>query len=338
MKKIKSQKEIVLLARSLKKQGKKIVVYNGSFDLIHAGHAQALKEAKNQGDILIVLLNSDQSIRTYKGPNRPIVPEKERAEMLAALESVDYVVLFDDLTPVKMISEIKPDVYCSGYNWGKNIPAAEAAKEAGAKIHLLRKIADFSTTNLIRKILAVYSKPEVGAVFLDRDGTINLNEPHYVHRIEDFKFLPGAIQALKNLSKLDKKIVITTNQSGIGLGYFKEKDLIKLNSWLIETLKSKGARIDGIYYCPHKPDENCSCRSPKPGLLIKAAKEMGISLSKSWMVGDRERDVLAGKGANLKTIVLESQEFARPKTKSGFYAKNLLEASKIIISNEKNKN
>ena len=91
---------------------------NGSFDVLHVGHVRCLREAREQGDVLIAALNSDASIRSYKGKVRPIVPQEERAEMLAALSSVDYVVLFDDINPKPIIAEIRPDVHCNGADWG----------------------------------------------------------------------------------------------------------------------------------------------------------------------------------------------------------------------------
>ena len=105
-KKIKTQPVIVKIVRNLKKQGKIIVTFSGSFDILHIGHVKSLEEAKKQGDVLIVFLNSDVSVRGYKGQKRPIIPQESRAEMLAALECVDYVVLFDELNVKKIISKI----------------------------------------------------------------------------------------------------------------------------------------------------------------------------------------------------------------------------------------
>jgi len=106
--KIRSQKEIVEIVGKLKEQNKKIVIYNGSFDLLHFGHLQCLAEAKEQGDVLINLLNTDRSIKMYKGPNRPIVCQKYRAEFLSAINYVDHVVFFDDINPKKILTKIKP--------------------------------------------------------------------------------------------------------------------------------------------------------------------------------------------------------------------------------------
>jgi len=330
--KVKSRKQILQVIKKLKKQGKKIVAYNGSFDILHAGHIRALKEAKNQGDFLVVLLNSDKSIRIYKGPKKPIIPQKERAEILSALECVDYITIFDGITPKEILRKIKPDVYCHGLEWGKDFVEREIIKENKGKIYFLKSYPGFSTNQLIKKILEVYSTPEIRAVFLDRDGTININEPEYVHKIDDFKFVPGIIPALKKLSKTDYKIIILTNQSGIGRGYFKEKDLEKLNVWMLEHFKREGIRIDKIYYCPHCPTDNCPCRKPKIGMVLKAVQDLGINLSKSWMIGDDEKDIIMGREANMKTIKIGSKMPKNLKIGPHYYATNLLDAVKIILS------
>lgn len=332
-KKIKTQKELLLKIRTLKKQGKRIVALSGSFDILHFGHIRALREAKAQGDILIVLLNSDKSVRSYKGPQRPINSQKERAEVLAALEDVDYITFFNQLTPIEVLKKIKPDIFCQGRDWGRDCIERKVVEENGGKIHLLKKFA--SSTNLIKKILKSYGKLPAKAVFLDRDGTINLNQPEYLYRISDFKFKPWVIPALKKLSKTDYKIIITTNQSGVGRGYFKEEALKKLHQWMLKKLKEKGIRIDRIYYCPHQPKANCSCRKPKIGMIKKAVKDFNLSLNKSWLIGDDTCDILMGRRANIKTIFLGSREekaFKRLKISPHYFAGNLLEAVNIILA------
>ena len=118
--KIVQHDKAVKLAQELKTQGKIVITYNGSFDILHAGHVRAIHEAKHKGDVLIILLNSDKSIRSYKGPNRPIIPEQDRAEMLAALEDVDHVVLFNEINPSNLLAQIKPNIHCKSPDWGKD--------------------------------------------------------------------------------------------------------------------------------------------------------------------------------------------------------------------------
>lgn len=337
MKKIRTIAQLVKIIKRLKKRKKKIVAISGCFDILHFGHIKALKEAKSLGDILIVLLNSDESVKKYKGERHPINNEKIRAEILASLEFVDYVVIFNELTPVEVLEKIRPDIYCQSKEWGKHCVENPLITSYGGKIHLLKEYKNFSTSAIIKKILKIYSHPENKAVFLDRDGTINKNDPPYVHKIKDFKFLPKSIQALKKLSKSEYKIIVITNQSGIGRGYYTENDFKKLNKWFLNFLKNKDIRIDGVYYCPHKPEDNCNCRKPKPGLILRAAKDFKINLSKSWLIGDDERDVILGRNLNIKTIKIGKKMPKELKIEPNFYAKDLLEASKIILErNPKN--
>ena len=170
------------------------------------------------------------------------------------------------------------------------------------------------------------------AVFLDRDGTININDPSHLYRIEDFKFTPYAISALKKLSKSDYKIIIVTNQSGIGRGYYTEEDLEKLHQWMLKELKNKGIRIDKIYHCPHVPEDKCLCRKPNIGMLLRAVKDFNISLNDSWLVGDDEKDIIMGRRANVKTIKLGEKMPESLRLEPNYYAKNLLEAVRIILS------
>jgi len=330
--KVKNQKEIIRIVEKVKKQNKRVVALSGSFDILHSGHIKLLKQAKARGEILIVLLNSDQSIKSYKGPSRPINPQKERAEVLSALEFVDYIVFFNEINPKKILGKIKPNIYCQGEDWGKNCIEREIVERCGGKIYVLKRKEGLSTTKLIDRILNVYSKPEVKAVFLDRDGTININKPEYLYKKEDFKFTSHAISALQKLSKTDYKIIILTNQSGIGRGYFKEKDLRILHQWFLKELSKKKVIIDRIYYCPHHPKDNCSCRKPKIGMLQQAVNDFGISLEKSWLIGDNTSDIMMARSANIRSIKLGKKMPKKMKLEPNYYTENLKEAADIIIS------
>ncbi len=329
--KIKNQKEIIEIAQKLRDEGKKIVTYNGSFDILHLGHIKSLEEAKTQGDNLIVILNSDNSVRNYKGPNHPVNSEVHRAEVLSAIGHVDYVVHFDEINPKEILKKIKPDIHCNGSDWGKNCIERGVVEENGGRIHILKWQEGFSTSELMQKTMNITSKPEVKAVFLDRDGTININEPEYTHKKEDFNLFKETVPALKKLSKTDYKIIIITNQSGIAKGYCTEAEVKNLHKWMTAEFKKKGIRIDGIYYCPHGPDDNCLCRKPKPGMLLNAGVDFGLNLSKSWFIGDGKVDVMAGREANVKTIKIGEKMPKDLKLEPNYYARNLLDAVDIII-------
>jgi len=136
-----------------KRNGKRVVFTNGCFDLLHPGHIGSLEQARALGDALIVGLNSDASVRQLKGPGRPVLPERERAEILAALECVDAVVIFDDLTPREVIARLLPDVLVKGGDWpGDQIVGREEVEAAGGRVVSIPVVPGYSTTEILRKI------------------------------------------------------------------------------------------------------------------------------------------------------------------------------------------
>lgn len=239
MDKLKNQKQLVGIVKKLKNQGKVVVTCNGSFDILHQGHFQRLKEAKEQGDILIVCLNSDRSVRAYKGPGRPINKQAVRVKNLADLEYVDYVVVFDEMNPKAILNKIKPAIHCVGRDWGKNCVEREVVEKNGGKIRVAKWLEGFSTSNFVKI-------PSVKAIFWK--SKFNLDE-----------------QVSEKISK---------------------------NYVIIKTAKLDFSQIK------------------------KAVKDFGINLSKSWLVSDSEKDVLAGREVNLKTILLDKKS---PNIKKAIY-------------------
>ncbi|MBI2357758.1 MAG: D-glycero-beta-D-manno-heptose 1-phosphate adenylyltransferase [Deltaproteobacteria bacterium] len=143
-------KRIVARAKSA---GKKVVFTNGCFDLLHRGHLHLLREAKKLGDLLVVGLNSDSSVKAIKGPNRPILPESDRAELIAALEMVDYVVLFSDPDPHGLIRELQPDVLVKGGDWAKEtIVGADIVESGGGTVAVVPYLGRYSTTEIIERM------------------------------------------------------------------------------------------------------------------------------------------------------------------------------------------
>ena len=157
MSKITPRNELKATVDRLKREGKKVVFTNGCFDILHAGHTRYLREARKLGDVLILALNSDSSVRSIKGPMRPIVPEAERAEVVASLDSVDFVTVFDELTPLELIEYLRPDVIVKGGDWAeKDIVGAKAVRKWGGRVAIMPEIEGASTTNIIDKVLQVY--------------------------------------------------------------------------------------------------------------------------------------------------------------------------------------
>jgi D-glycero-D-manno-heptose 1,7-bisphosphate phosphatase len=139
------------------------------------------------------------------------------------------------------------------------------------------------------------------AAFLDRDGVINI-DTGYVGRVEDFEFKEGIFELLKLLQKLGFTLFVVTNQSGIARGYYSENDFYKLTEWMKDELQKKRIEIKDVRFCPHHPDitGECECRKPKPGMILDLAKEYGIDLKNSIMIGDGDRDIEAAKRAGIK--------------------------------------
>jgi len=146
------------LCRELRSQGRRVVFTNGVFDLLHAGHVDCLERARALGDVLIVGLNSDASARLIKGPGRPLVPQGDRARVLAALACVDYVVLFDEPTAEELVRALRPDVYVKGGDYGeREPPEARLVAEYGGRVEIMPFLPGRSTTAIIRTILERYA-------------------------------------------------------------------------------------------------------------------------------------------------------------------------------------
>lgn len=155
--KIKSLEEMLKIVKRLKEKNKKIIFTNGCFDIFHIGHKRFLEEAKKLGDILIIGLNSDDSVRRLKGKKRPIIPQKERAEILSSLDFVDYIVFFSEDLPLNLISKIKPDIHVKGQDYRlKDLPESQLIHSYGGKIVLIPEVKDRSSTLIINRILENY--------------------------------------------------------------------------------------------------------------------------------------------------------------------------------------
>jgi D-beta-D-heptose 7-phosphate kinase/D-beta-D-heptose 1-phosphate adenosyltransferase len=155
--KIKELKELKKIIDKERKSGKIIVFTNGCFDILHIGHIRYLKESKKYGDILIVAINSDSSVKALKGAERPIFNENERSEMLSSLECVDFVIIFNELDPYNIISFLKPDILVKGGDWSyEAIIGRDVLESYGGKVIRIPEIKGFSTTDIIDKILKLY--------------------------------------------------------------------------------------------------------------------------------------------------------------------------------------
>ena len=174
------------------------------------------------------------------------------------------------------------------------------------------------------------------AVFLDRDGTLNV-EKDYLCRIEDWEWIPGVKDALRRLKQAGFLLVVVTNQSGIGRGLYTEAAARDLHDIVREELQAEGAALDGVYLCPHAPDApagTCGCRKPSPALLLRAAVDLDLDLSRSWMVGDKAADVMAGRNAGCASILVRTGHGAQEEgaVEAGtLVADDLAAASRLIL-------
>ena len=141
------------------------------------------------------------------------------------------------------------------------------------------------------------------AVFIDRDGTINQNIG-YIDHPDDFHMYPGVVEGIKLLKKYGYKIIVVTNQSGIGRGYFVKEHLDEIHHKMNNEFSDNGTAVDAIYFCPHHPDENCSCRKPKTGLFEQAVEDLDINIEESFIIGDRMLDMEAGDKIGCTTVLV----------------------------------
>lgn len=142
------------------------------------------------------------------------------------------------------------------------------------------------------------------AIFLDRDGVIIENKSDYVREWSQVKIFPAAIPTLSHPMLKHYKIVMITNQSAVGRGLISLETATEINRRLVQLIHQGGGQVDAVYLCPHQPDDHCSCRKPKPGLLLQAASELSLDLQRSWMIGDAWSDVQAGQAAGVRQSIL----------------------------------
>jgi D-glycero-D-manno-heptose 1,7-bisphosphate phosphatase len=160
------------------------------------------------------------------------------------------------------------------------------------------------------------------AIFLDRDGVINRNRTDHVKSWAEFEFLPGVLEALRHLAQLEWPVVVISNQAIVGRGLVSRQTIDEINEQMTSVVWSVGGRIDRVFYCPHRPEEHCECRKPRPGLLLSAAHEMGLDLTRSIFVGDAESDVLAAQVVGCRPVLV--------KTGRGFGQMAVLRQSNVM--------
>jgi len=303
--KIRSAAQVDSWIQTERGAGRKIGFTCGAFDVMHAGHADYLALAKARCDRLLVAVNSDESIRRYKNPLRPLNPWNERAFVVAALEATDCVTVLEEDRPLALIQRWKPDVYIKGGDYAPSALRSSSAVAAygGESIVIASAFPAASTTALFERIqaLALHEAPLAvppshakGLVLIDRDGTL----------VKDASFDPGQVELLRGVAESLKRLqdagyllCIVSNQQGIGLGYFGYRDFIDGNRKLLRLLGKEGIAIRKIYFCPHSLGEPCDCRKPAPGLILKALRDLNAAPENAFVIGDSIEDMEAASAA-----------------------------------------
>lgn len=169
------------------------------------------------------------------------------------------------------------------------------------------------------------------AVFLDRDGTVLIDPPDLrVDSVEKLHLFPETLEALSKLAELDYGVFLITNQAGISEGRLSEDEFYEINNIFIQMIVPSGIKIIKTYLCPHPEEVKCICRKPKPGMLLYAAEEYGIDLAKSWMIGDRQSDIMAGLHAGTKTILVQTGNDPVTSPEATYTTPTLVEAVRYI--------
>jgi rfaE bifunctional protein nucleotidyltransferase chain/domain len=308
----------------------------GAFDILHAGHVDYLQRARALCDRLIVAVNTDRSIRSYKDPLRPVNPEAHRVAVVSALACVDVAILMDDLRPEFLISSLKPDFYIKGGDYQiQQLRSAPLMHSYGGKCLVIPVTHEVSTTQMIRRIqaLAAYAKPDEASansgkpiIFLDRDGTIIQNIP-FVNSPLRVQLLPGVGEGLRALQDKGFLLVVVTNQQGIGLGYFDYDEFVSVNSQMLKLLSEYGVQISRFYFCPHSLSDSCSCRKPGTKLIEDALAYFGSQAADCFLIGDSPSDVSCAERSGCNAILLSQNT----QSDAGFTAASFSEAVNHIF-------
>jgi len=173
----------------------------------------------------------------------------------------------------------------------------------------------------------------IKTIFLDRDGVIN-KEINYLHKIKDFEFINGIFEACQYFKNLNYKIIIITNQSGISRGYYTENDFQIITNWMIAQFNKNDINILDVFHCPHSPDSNCNCRKPMPGMLLEAKYKHNINMKNSWMIGDKEADIIAANTAGITNTILvrSGHKINKADSNAKYILDSIDQSNKVIIN------
>jgi rfaE bifunctional protein nucleotidyltransferase chain/domain len=302
--------------------GHRIGLTCGAFDLLHAGHVEYLTQARQQHcDRLIVAVNSDSSIQTYKSPLRPVNRQEHRLFVVAGLAAVDAVTLMPERRPLALIELLKPDVYIKGGGYApEDLKSKPVVQAYGGQVVCVPITFEISTSVILERAAAMElhaaaprlrREGERRLAFLDRDGTL-IRDVAFLHDPALVELMPGVLEGLKGLQDAGFSLVMVTNQQGIGLGYYTENDFIEVNRALLRQLASAGIGISRIYYCPHSYADQCHCRKPGSLLLKEALSYYGAAPEHCCFIGNSVDDCIAAGAVGCPSVLIPGQVAEMP--------------------------
>jgi D-glycero-beta-D-manno-heptose 1-phosphate adenylyltransferase len=335
--KIFDREGILAWVEARRAEGKRVGFTCGAFDILHAGHVEYLSQARSQCDVLLVAVNSDASIRSYKDPLRPVNPEQQRMKVVAALEAVDAVTLMEETRPAKLIELLTPEVYIKGGDYSAdNLRSKPLVESYAGQVVCIPIDTDTSTTAILERAAAIErhekvereaTSEEARLVFLDRDGTLIRDIP-FLHDPRGVELLPGVVEGLRELQDAGFKLVIVTNQQGIGLGYYSEMEFFEVNQALLRKLGPAGIKIARVYYCPHSLAVECECRKPGTLLLERAVEYFGARYERCFFIGDTAADCEAAAAAGCPSVLVSEKSMEGP---CSYRTSSFMEAVKWIL-------
>ncbi len=322
-----------------RRAGEAIGLTNGVFDIMHAGHVNYLEEAKALCDVLVISLNTDASVREYKGPARPLLPLEDRQRVAASLSCIDFVTSHGERRMRTTIELLKPDLYLKGGDYTvSQLTSREVVESYGGQVKVLPLTKGRSTTSIIKKAYTTaclegislhHEQGRKPSAFLDRDGVVIQHVSH-VHDPGKVNLTKNAAAGLLHLREKGYRLVLVTNQPGIGMGYFTMEDFFKVNSRMLSLLSREGVLLDAVYFCPHSPAAGCSCRKPATELLERAVKEQALIREKSIFFGDREVDMQTARNFGIPGILVGKGDTEKARELAAFQGNDLLAAAQKI--------
>ncbi len=318
--------EIVAAWRSC---GERIGFTCGAFDLLHAGHVDYLEKARALCDRLVVAVNTDESVRSYKNPFRPVIKQEYRAKLVAALACVDAVTLMSETRPARLIKALHPDLYIKGGDYQiSELKSAPLVRSYGGECAVIPVEHELSSSAIIKRIeeLSVYATPEPARqklhgplVLLDRDGTL-IENVHFLNTPKRVQLLPGVGEGLRALQQAGFSLAVVTNQQGIGLGYFDYEAFVASNSEMLRQLAPFGVQISRFYFCPHSLAEQCACRKPGTRLIERALTDFQTKPEECFLIGDAPSDLEAARAAGITGLLVQSDRAGDGPDALGFGA------------------